>query len=87
MDYQASFKNLQVRASKVAESRARVTERLRSAKEKVTNAVLRSRQAGYEDPRKLPEIVAQKEADLAQKLEILDKELTSQENILSSVEV
>jgi hypothetical protein len=86
MDIQQRFKDLQARAAKVTDGRIRAEEKLKSAKERLQVATQKSREAGYPDPRKLPEIIPQMTAELVSSLDQIEKELTSQESILSSIE-
>lgn len=86
MDVQQRFKELQARAAKVTDGRIRAEEKLKNAKERLQTATQKSRDAGYPDPRRLPEIIPQMTTELESSLDQIEKELSTQESILASIE-
>lgn len=57
-----------------------------TAKENLTEVVEKIREAGYSDPKKLPEILAEKKEEFAKKAKELSEALDAQEKILDAIE-
>jgi len=79
-------KHLEERVSSVNESKIRLGEKYKAAKEKLNDVVKKSQDLGY-DPKNLKEIKEKKQVELDANLNSLEKDVAEQEAILASIEV
>lgn len=66
--------------------KARAEERFKAAKLAVASVVAEIKEAGYDDPKQLALVLANKKAELTDLLEEFDKLLEEEDRILKSVE-
>lgn len=86
MDTHEKYLNAKKRAENNNVRKIRAEERFKAAKTAVANVVAEIKEAGYEDPKKLPEVLKALEIEFAEKLTELTTLLDEQDTILKSIE-
>ena len=86
MDNHEKFIETKKRAEENNVRKIRAEERFKAAKVAVANVVTEVKEAGYDDPKKLPEALKALETEFADKLSEVSSLLDEQDAILKSIE-